>query len=706
MKNKFYFLIPFFLLITLGSKAQQVRLTDTIVLGGIVVSDTLIKRTPFVSTLISKEILQTVSTRDLGDYLRGIPNISGIRKGGGAIDPVIRGLKFSQINVVMDGGVKMENGCPNRMDPVSSHIEAEDVENINIVKGPFLLNYGPSLGGVIDLQTENPHPYPKFEIHANAMLGYESNWDGQKEHLTVYGGNKKIYFLATGGYRDYGNYQSGNTGGESKTYQTSFQKYNYAAKAGFALTANQNILLSYSEVHGRDVLFPALTMDETSDDTRIMAVDYALKNLSKTFSSLDVKVYRSDVHHVMDNSNRENWATKQMVADVDAINTGGKIVTGIKFNKQNITAGVDFENIYKDGTRNMTMKMMGTTSTKKFNLWNEATINNAGFFAGYNTTFNSFVFDAALRADFNAANSKDTLILIKNGIEYFNDPKSQYINLSANLGLTRSITENITLSLALASGTRNPNMLERYIKLLSVGYDSYDYLGNPKLKPETNNEADLTLKYADAKFGNLYINGFYSHVNNYISAILLPSSVIMPATLGAPGVKQFVNVDFVTFTGFEIGYTSPNIYKLGGSFVAALTYGQIPSVTKYLLTENQVTGETVIKNDALPEIPPFESTLNIYYRLLKGNLIPRISYRFVSRQEHVSEAFYESSTPGFSLMNISLAYKLNKSISFLTGINNLFDQSYYEHLNRKIIGSTEKLYEPGRMFFVQVNVKI
>jgi iron complex outermembrane receptor protein len=703
MKKKLYLFISCILLAA-GLRAQQ--LSDTIVLGGVVITDTIIKTTPFVSTLVSKEIIQSVSTRDVGDYLRSIPNVAGIRKGGGSIDPVIRGFKFSQLNVVMDGGMKIENGCPNRMDPVSSHVEVEELSLINVVKGPYLLNYGPALGGVINLQTEDPHPYTKFEIHGNAVFGYETNWDGAKEYFTLYGGNSKLYFRASGGYRKYGDYSSGKIDGETTTFKTSFTKYNYGAKAGWAINPKQNILLSYSESHGRDVMFPALTMDEKSDDTRMMAMDYSAKNISEMIKTVDVKVYRTNVKHLMDNSNRETWNAKQMVADVDAINTGGKALFGMGMKNHNLSAGLDFENIYKDGVRTMTMLMMGTTSTRKFNLWNKAVIQNAGIFAGYNTIFNSFTVDAALRVDFNNADSEDTLVLIKDGVEYFNETASQFLNFSANLGLSYKITEKLTASLAIARGTRSPNMLERYIKLLGVGYDTYDYLGNPQLKPETNNEVDLTLKYSDPKLGIVYLNSFYSYVKDYISAEMLPSSVIMPATLGAPGVKQFVNVDNATFTGFELGYTSPQKYKLGVSVIAALTYGRIPEVTKYIITSGRVTGDTLIKNDALPEIPPFETTISINYRLLHGKLIPKVSYRLVAAQHHVSEAFYEPETPGFSLLNCSVSYNLSKNIDINAGVNNILDVSYYEHLNRKIVGTTEKLYEPGRVFFITLNLSI
>ncbi len=704
MKKHIFILLTCLLLASSGINAQN--LSDTINLGAVEIRDSLIKRSAFVSTQVSKEQLQSASTNDVGDLMRSIPNVSGIRKGGGAIDPVVRGFKFSQLNTVLDGGIKIENGCPNRMDPVSSHVETEDLSRINVVKGPYLLDYGPALGGVINLQTEDPHPYPKFEIHGNAVFGYETNWNGAKEYFSLYGGNNRIYFRASGGYRSYGDYKSGNSNGESTTYSTSFRKYNYGAKVGYTLNPKQNILLSYNESHGRDVMFPALTMDEKSDDTRMMAMDYSAKNLSEIIKTIDVKVYRTNVHHVMDNSNRVTWDTKQMVADVDAINTGGKAIVGMQIKDQKLSAGIDFENIYKDGIRTMTMQMMGGTSTKNFNLWNKAVIQNAGLFAGYTTTINSFAVDASLRLDLNKADSQDTLVLIKDGVEYFNKTESHFVNLSANLGLTYYIDANFSVSLAVARGTRSPNMLERYIKLLTVGYDSYDYLGNPQLKPETNNEVDLTFRFSDQKLGNIYVNGFYSYVKDYISATMLPSSVITPGTLGAPGVKQFVNVDNAKFTGFEVGYTSPQTYKLGISVVAALTYGRIPEVTKYIITDGKVTGDTLLKNDALPEIPPFETTISMNYRLLKGKLIPKISYRLVAAQHHVSEAFYEAETPGFSLLNFSVSYNLYKNININAGVNNIFDVSYYEHLNRRIVGSTEKLYEPGRIFFVTLNLSI
>lgn len=693
-------------LVFIASSLEAQNISDTINLKEVEVADSAIKRTAYIRTVIQKENLQSTSTLDLGEFFRTVPNVSGIRKGGGAVDPVIRGYKFSQINVVIDGGMKLENGCPNRMDPATSHVEIEELSSIEIVKGPYSLSQGPALGGVINLETENPKPFDTFELHGNATFSYESNWNGGKEHFVLYGGNRKVYFRTSGGYREYGNYKSGNSGAEAVTYNTSFRKFNYGAKVSWAISKKQSLLLNYSEVHGRVVMFPALSMDEVSDDTRMLSADYSFKNTQGIFKSLDIKIYQTDVQHLMDNSRRESWKTRQMIADVDAINTGGKAIAGWKFNNHTLKSGIDFENIYKDGVRTMRMQMMGMNTVKKFNLWKAAVIQNAGLFGSYNTHFEKFTLDAGLRIDYNKATSEDTLKLIKNGVEYFDKTSSHYINLSGYLGINRSLTKNLGISIALARGMRSPNMLERYIKLLSVGYDTYDYLGNPFLRPETNNEVDVTFKYSDYKIGNLYVNGFYSYVQKYISSVLLPPSIINAATAGAPGVKQFVNVDYATFTGFEIGYTSPQTNKLSIGLSAAITRGTLPESMRYIIKNGAVTGDSLIHNDAIPEIPPFDATATVTYKMLKGKLTPKLSYRFAAAQNHVSMAFYEAKTPGFSVLNFSVACKINKSIKLTLGANNIFDVAYYEHLNRKIIGTTDKLYEPGRVLYANLFLNI
>jgi iron complex outermembrane receptor protein len=116
----------------------------------------------------------------------------------------------------------------------------------------------------------------------------------------------------------------------------------------------------------------------------------------------------------------------------------------------------------------------------------------------------------------------------------------------------------------------------------------------------------------------------------------------------------------------------------------------------------QVTGTEVIKNDPLAEIPPFESSLVIGYKFLKGQLIPKVRGRLVAGQNQVSEAFYEPTSPEFFVAGISCSYFHNVHFTISGGVENLFNTTYYEHLNRRLIGTEKNFYEPGRNFYINL----
>jgi hypothetical protein len=41
------------------------------------------------------------------------------------------------LNIQFDGGTKAMHACPNRMDPITTHVIPEEIEKIEIIKGPY-----------------------------------------------------------------------------------------------------------------------------------------------------------------------------------------------------------------------------------------------------------------------------------------------------------------------------------------------------------------------------------------------------------------------------------------------------------------------------------------------------------------------------------------------------------------------------------------
>ncbi len=661
------------------------------------------------SKVVMKEAqIEQRPVRDIGDFLREIPNLYAVRKGGANLDPVIRGFKFKQLNVQLDNGLRMEGGCPNRMDPTTSHVEASDIEAIEVLKGPFALRYGPVMGGVINMLTATPRPFDKFQIHLKASIGYESNWNGMRQHYAIYGGGKKVFFTLTANNSKYGNY----TDGAGNSIPSSFHKYGYTAKLGIAPTKNQELILTYSAFYARNVQFSALPMDERADNTKLYSLDYSVKIKSKHINSFRFKAYLTDVDHTMDNKQRGFSDTVVSVSHILAQRYGYRaefdITTG---QKSHLFVGTDMYAIAKDGDRNKLMigqyPMNGKVPVKIENLWNNAGINNYGLFTEYRINRGLWESVAALRLDYNSACSDSISLFNMKKHDILNvaadSTKSQFLNISFSFGITRKITENSSLGVSIGRGVRSPGMLERFIINLPVGFDNYEYIGNPHLKPEANNELDIVFKHTNRNVGGIELTAFYSVVQNYIGGTYLPPAVQKPLTQKVLGVKEFNNLGEANLYGFEFSFATPERYKWRLSYTSAITMGDIKHVEVLKFDANRnVIGKQIINNDPLGEIPPFNMNLNLSYKFFNNKLVPSMNVRYSAAQNRVSKAMQELTTPAFTLLDMSVSYRYNANFRIVGGVNNALNRAYYEHLNRRVLGTDSRIYEPGRVFFTNL----
>ena len=644
--------------------------------------------------------IERSNLNDIGNLLRTVPNVSGIRKGAVGIDPVVRGFKFSQLNVQLNGGTRIEGGCPNRMDPATAHVDMNDLKNITILKGPFALKYGVNFAGVIDLTTYNPEFYDKYKTHVRTFLGGQTNQEGFKTKVAVQGANKIFTYQFSGSWKKFGDYEDGN----GKLVPSSFEHQQYSGNIGFRIAQNHTIYATAKYSPGTNVDFPALPMDERKDDTKIYSLNYLSGTLGKSVNFIRFKAYFSDVHHTMDNKNRPFSDTVVAISTIHATSAGGKFGINLNVGKGQMEVGADYENTRKDGTREKYLIMQPLLPNKEEDLWNNALIGNTGVFAEYHRKSEKIDWVAAMRLDYNSATSNP--LIRKNMADkpvYQNDStESHYLNFSISGGITWHINKQNELFFSLGRGTRSPDMTERFIILLPIGYDPYDYLGNPQLKPETNNEVDLGYRFNNRKAGSIELSGFFSYVTDYITGELVPPSEIKPQTAGVLGVKKFENVPEVFMSGFELTYQTPARYLWHVNFNAAYTMGWNPEATVYIVENGQVVDKTTVKNDPLPEIPPFEINIGFNYKFFRQKFVPSVSLRMAAAQNRISQAYNEKTTPGFAIVNLDLRYNFNSILTVYAGIKNLFNTAYYEHLNRNIIGTSYPLYEPGRIFYANL----
>ena len=233
------------------------------------------------SNLLMDQAKTSTQAIDVADLFADQPGFGVIKKGAFAMDPVLRGFKYEQLNLIYDGGIQTVHACPGRMDPGTTHINPQDVQKVEIIRGPFSVRYGPSLGGTINIVTDPAAHQRSPGFGGNFSGGFETNGEAKTSKLSLYGANKKIDLNVNGGWKDYGNYRSGS----GMDIPSAFTNYDYSTKLGFNPDTDQRLQFNWRQSFGRDIRHAGLAMDSELDNSTFYALDYQWKNISPRWST-------------------------------------------------------------------------------------------------------------------------------------------------------------------------------------------------------------------------------------------------------------------------------------------------------------------------------------------------------------------------------------------------------------------------------------
>ncbi len=628
--------------------------------------------------IICDHAKQATQPRDIGDLFNDIPGFSVVKKGGFAMDPVFRSFKYEQLNVIFDGGIQTTHACPARMDPATTHVNPDQVQKIELIKGPFSTRYGASMGATINIVTETWSP-DETGFSGYVSGGFETNGSSKLTQFQIQS-NKRLDLLLSGGWKEFGSYQSGN----GTEIPSSFRAYDYSFKAGYDVGENQRLQVNWRQALSRDVLHAGLAMDTDTDDTYILSLDYNWKNISPIFYSLTAKAYGNRVDHVMSNHRRPTFMTTDAVSAVVADNYGGRVEATLMPSKKNLVyTGLDYRYLWRDGSRERIVKrnmMTGEPLPQPMffedAIWQNSAIHDAGvFIEGRHFLNPQWTLMAGIRTDFVRVNSKEPAPDFEK--LYGTIDIADEWNLSATGAVNFTTNSNWNFQLALGRGVRTANMIERFINHFTVGIDPFEYVGNPNLKPEVNNQAEFSVskKAERYQFG---VNIFCSYLTDFITAAV--DSTLPRKYMGAPPfARRFVNIDKATQLGFEFS-------------------AQV-NLTQNLILNGSIAytrAQNLDWNEPLAEIPPLEAAIGARYERERWWVDAR--GRFVDNQDRISTIFQEGSTPSFSTFDLRAGVEPLKGVSLGVAVLNVFDRQYREHLNRAYRNMPTQgiIFEPGR----------
>ncbi|MFK7781144.1 TonB-dependent receptor domain-containing protein [Psychroserpens sp.] len=654
------------------------------------------KKTDPVLTSVSNNYAEKiVQPKNVADLFNSINGFSVIKRGNYAIDPSFRAAQYEQLNIQYDGGTKAMHACPNRMDPITTHIIPEEIAKIEIIKGPYTVRYGATFGGIINMVTQKPD-YEDYGIHGKVSAGFESNGNSLVNLAQLQYIKEKFDIVANAGFRDFGNYEDG----DGIEIPSSFRSTDYGIKIGYNLSENQRIQGHWRQSFGRDVLHAALPMDTEYDNSSIISLDYKLDNIGKIAKSFTAKAYYSYVDHLMTNTNRPSFMMMEASSAVDATTIGGKLELNWKpLEKLNIYSGLDALHIARDGARTRLVKIMNGNvlpMPMEFNdkVWQDSYITDLGVLteAKYNLSSNT-IFTLGIRYDNVVSDIQDpeddfaTMYDLKKRTEH---------NVSGTISIKKAVSNRFMIEVAYGRGVRSANMIERFINHFNVGQDPFEYIGNPNLKAEVNNQFEIGFKGSEPlkngfnKF-KYETSFYYSFFENYIVGIIDPTINRKFNPMAQPrNVKVFQNLDESYKTGFEamfeLQFLNNYYFKTGLSYVYA---------------KNKDLAES------LPLTPPLTTRLSVGVE--KESYWANIQYNLTSKQSNIARSFGETETDGYQTLDIRLGFKPIKNITLGFALINAFDEAYNNHLNFSFTNQEnferKPITEPGRNFSVFLQYK-
>jgi iron complex outermembrane receptor protein len=683
--------------------------------------NSLIKKTPFPISYVSKRDLEEQASTNIIDAIAKQPGVSQITTGGSISKPVIRGLGYNRVVVVNDG-VRQEG--QQWGDEHGIEIDPQSVHSVEILKGPASLMYGSdAMAGVINFE---PDPIlPEGAISANVATEYQTN-NGLFNYSLNTAGNKGG-FIWNWRYSDK----------MAHAYKNSYDGYVYGS--GFRERAISGLLglsrnwgyshLTLDYYH----LTPGIVEGERDEATgkflkpvvvdgeegETVATDKDGKSYGHPMPYQQIYHYKAVLNNniVIGEGNLKTIIGYQQNRRQEFEDILSPKDYGLYFQLHTVNYDIrySFPEIggYKfvAGVNGMYQKSLNKGSEfliPEYNLF------DMGAFFLASRSFGKLDVSGGLRFDRRSNHGRalyldgDEKVVDKNTAgaeEKFADFSRHFQGVSGSLGLTYQLSDAWYTKLNVSRGFRAPNISELASNGVHEGTIRYE-MGNVDLKAENSWQADWGLGYSSS-FISGELSLFANRINNYIFSHKLTDANGDDVMTDDYQTYQFVSGD-ARILGGEASVDIHPVERLHFqntfSYVNSVQLNQ-PDSTKYLPFTPAPKWVSELRYDLIRH----GKTLNNTYVSfgLECNL----------KQDHIYSAFgTETATPSYTLLNASLGtdfmHRGRKLASLFFTANNLTDKTYQNHLSRlkyadeNPVTGRQGVYNMGRNFGVKLIIPL
>lgn len=594
---------------------------------------------------IETELKMAVS---VDEFLASSDNISFIKRGAYAWEPLLNNMSTERSTLTIDG-MHIFGACTDKMDPVSSYVESNNLSGIDVKSGQEGSLHGATVAGSIDLKRKSS----SFNFRKKWSASYQSGLEFNNQQLFNLGNfsfsSDKLVADASFSYRKAGNYTDGNY---NEVNHSQYSKLNTSLGIAYKTSPLSSVRIDAIFDKSKDVGFPALPMDLSLSRALISSIAYKQffkKGLIKVW---DTKAYFNTIEHYMDDTTRPENLVHM---DMPGWSTTYGILSNINLKKGNYAAEIQLNAYNNLSIAEMRMYPQDRSERTMFAYsWPWVTTRYIGLSAS-----NSWEISRKSQLNFGGTlglNYNYSKYIEFNWIFYPGAPqeKTRFLpNLYANYSLS---TGGFNLSAGGGYGHRAPSVSEGYGYYIYNSFDRYDYIGNPNLKNEISYEINASAGFKNKK-GSIQAKVNYFYIQNYIIGRIL--SLGSPMNYQSVGVKGYTSLDNATLFNLSINAKYTLLRKL--HWKGVLTYARG-------LDDN--------KNN-LPFIRPLSYQTSLHYSYKNWGFTSSLNGDL--KQTNYSPEYGEDETPSYTIWNASADYTFHikgyKTVLQL-GIENLFNEFY------------------------------
>jgi len=690
----------------------------------------------------------TLNSGNVGDLLAKSNNALGVevqKRSPVVGDPRVEGLHFGQLMTNADGGYWF----PARvdLDTVVSKINASDIDNILVIRGPFSVRYGPGFS-FLDIQSLGTPRYADgcFQAHGSSTLNYRTNGQGWQGQQSFWGGSADWGFRISYDLQTAIDYTTGNGTRLPSGYNNQVINFAY----GFNLTPDSSLELKYLHAQQSNVVFPGLL----TNINELVSDGFTARYSSVKGTWYDRFTLDAWVNSTRFNGDSSNPGTRQQIPQLNNIfpsdlNAGNAALNNLFFPvRLDLTTN---GNALSYGAREITTwgeakgfnVSLGadirvfSSNYNEYDAFNLSVAPNSALPVNFGIPYGRqidpgllldmsipigerMVVKAGTRVDFVTnqflgfgPNMNVITPSTPNGT-YIDSPvgdpngNKSYLLFAAFLTGEYKITQEWTAQAGYGYAERPPTLTELYsggafLGLIQNGFNSI--YGDPNLRKEAMHQINLglTANYEKVRAG---VNAFYAFMPNYITyrgfqppddfftvdiqtgGGRTAQGVPIPTTLtGTTPLRnlQFANTRLATMFGFD-AYTEVDA---------------TPYVTPFF-TLNFTEGWDHTIDEALPGISPLSSKVGVRFHDAGKDPKWGVEYfaRMVATQDLFAASLGEQRTGGFVTHNLRAYWQARESVLLLAGVENIGNLQYREHLDLRTgtpVGSG--VFQPGINFY-------